>query len=88
MGCVWASKFKLTHAGSISCDVWVSRLPCFVDVSEIHSWVICRVICGVGPSGEPLLGREGTRFLGGAVRTKAVPRGMFFSVSLCCSGRV
>jgi hypothetical protein len=33
---------------------------------------ICRVIYGVGPSGELLLvlGREGTRFLGGAVGTK------------------
>jgi hypothetical protein len=61
----------------ISCDAWVSCSPCFADVSEIRSWVIRRVICGVGPSGEPLLGREGTRFSGGAVRTKVVSRGMF-----------
>jgi hypothetical protein len=46
MGRVWASKFELTHAGSISCDTWVSRSPVsrmflkFVHESLVESFVV------------------------------------------------
>jgi hypothetical protein len=59
----------------------------FADVSEIRLWVIRRVICGVGPSGEPLLGGKVPAFWVGLCAQRQYEE-VYLLGCFTCSGRV